>query len=312
VGSERSREAGPRPAGQPALQAAVAGRVGSERSRAAAHEAADPEGSALARAAHEAADRAAFVLWRAARPDAAVVAEPAARWPAAGGQEVHWRPAGVAGQAPLGAARLEAGAGRAAACRLPEADHLARGEFRRSSTQKESIAHWRRQKALQCKAVGNCVSSVPRRVGDAIRDRCRTRVGRCRLMIRRPRATCGASHSDWKRRQHAKTAARIPDDGRYVGLMDVLSQRIRGVSSHASRCRRPACPVTPSETAQSKQNRGGRDKSAFTRGFRRARPGHDPGEMADDQYDREPVLDEGRLHQFAEMRVTSFAPPGAS
>jgi len=44
-----------------------------------------------------------------------------------------------------------------------------------------------------------------------------------------------------------------------------------------SRRRRRIVPATPSVRAQSKQNRGGRDK-----------PGHDPAEMAVVQYDREP------------------------
>ncbi len=116
-----------------------------ERRRAASHGAAGPAVPAQARArgapdraksapqeeVHEAPGRAAFARQAAARPGAAVVAERAARWRAPVGREVRWRLAGVAGQALRAAARLELGAGRGAACRLPGAERLAQGAFRR-------------------------------------------------------------------------------------------------------------------------------------------------------------------------------------
>jgi hypothetical protein len=191
-GSARSRAAGRSVAQLVLPAAAVADPQGSARSRAARHSGALPVAGAAdlpaperrraagpaesvpapARGApdraksapleggYEAPGWAAFAPRRAAeRRGAAVVAEQAVRWRAPVGREGRWRPAGAAaGQAHLEPAHLEPGAGRAAACRLPEGRRLARGAFRRLWTAKESLAGSRRQKALQYKAVGNYVS----------------------------------------------------------------------------------------------------------------------------------------------------------
>ena len=126
------RRAAARFAGRPVPQAAGAAPAGSVQLREAPHEAAHRVGSAPARVAREAFDRAGFAPRRAAaHPGAAVVAERAARWRVPVGREVRWRLAGVAGQALRAAARLELGAGRGAACRLPGAERLAQGAFRR-------------------------------------------------------------------------------------------------------------------------------------------------------------------------------------
>jgi len=115
---------------------------------------------------HEVLGRAAFAE-QVARRGAAVVAEQVARWPAPVVREVRWRLAGAAGLAPRGPVRLEPASGPVAAylCRLPGAQHLARGEFRLLWIRTVSAAGSRRQQSLRYKAEGNCVSLVPRPVG---------------------------------------------------------------------------------------------------------------------------------------------------
>jgi hypothetical protein len=163
-GRPREAAAARRPAGQPALRAEAVGRAESGQSPEVPHEAVHREGSAPAWVAREVSDRAAFAPRRAAaHPDAAVVAERAARWRVLVGREARWRRADVAGQAHLepahlAPAHLGPGAGRVAACRPPGAERLVQGACRRLWTAKESFVGSRRQKVLQYKVEANYVS----------------------------------------------------------------------------------------------------------------------------------------------------------
>jgi hypothetical protein len=146
AGSGRWREA---------RQDAAAAPAGSGRWPEALHVALHPEGFAPARV-REAPDRGVFVRWLAACRGAAVVAERAAPWRDPG-REVRWRLADVL---PERRARLERGAGQAAAClsHPPGARRLGQDEFRLSWARRGWFARSRRQKAWRCKAEGNYVS----------------------------------------------------------------------------------------------------------------------------------------------------------